>query len=111
MAVTRDAVLVLRVPQGETSHPVTEIGDRSERSIRRAWNAHERYTGYEWTFPLCGNSPLNSGGGEDREENAIAVLQSHILASDSDGHGPRNELPARETLTLSDHVSRVDERH
>jgi hypothetical protein len=65
--------------------------------------------GYEWTCPYCGQSRTNSSNGEDGETNAIKALRTHIVASDGDDHGPRNELPT-DDLTLSDHVERVDER-
>lgn len=64
--------------------------------------------GYEWTCPYCGQSRLNSSVGEGGETQATAALRSHILASDGAGHCARNELPADESLMLSEHVVSVD---
>lgn len=63
--------------------------------------------GYEWTCPYCGKSQLNKSVGQSGKQNAIAALRTHVVASDGDEHGPRNELPPDESLRLSDHVRRV----
>lgn len=66
--------------------------------------------GYEWTCPFCGKSRISTAGGEAGEQNAIAALRSHILASVGADHGPRNELPPTGSLTLSDHVVWIEDR-
>lgn len=66
--------------------------------------------GFRWTCPYYGASRLNKSG-ESEEENAIAALRAHILATDGSEHGPTNEYPDEcGFLTLSDHVVRVAER-
>lgn len=63
--------------------------------------------GFEWDCPHCGKSRINQSGEEGGEESAIAALRAHIMASDGEGHGPRNELPADGSVNLSDHVERI----
>lgn len=66
--------------------------------------------GFRWTCPYCGASRLNKSR-ESKEENAIAALRTHILASDGSEHGPTNEYPDEYgSLTFSDHVVRVARR-
>lgn len=65
---------------------------------------------YRWTCPFCGPARINRPGGERGKENAIVALRTHIIASDGDSHGPRNEFPSNATVTLSDHVSAVADR-
>lgn len=70
------------------------------------------HTEFEWICPYCGKSRINRYTGEDEEEgeaNAVAALRSHIVVSDGDGHGPRNEVPADRERTLFEYVYRVDE--
>lgn len=66
-------------------------------------------TKFKWTCPYCRKSRIIRYTGEEgREENAVVALRSHIAASDGDGHGPRNELPADLERTLFEYVYRVD---
>lgn len=65
--------------------------------------------GYRWTCPICGKSRLNRSNGDEGEENAIAALRTHVMASDGAGHGPLNEYPAEfEREKLTNHVLRVE---
>lgn len=68
-------------------------------------------TEFKWTCPYCRKSRIIRYTEEEerKEENTVAALRSHITASDGDGHGPRNELPADLERTLFEYVSRVDE--
>ena len=63
--------------------------------------------GFRWTCPYCGASRLNKSG-ESEEENAVAALRAHILATDGSEHGPKNEYPdGYGSFTPSDYVRRV----
>lgn len=67
--------------------------------------------GYRWECPYCGASRLNTSEEESGEENAIAALRTHIVASDGADHGPENEYPADyDAVDLAEHVVRVDGR-
>lgn len=65
--------------------------------------------GFRWKCPLCGKSRLNATEDESGEENAIAAIRTHIVASDGADHGPRGEYPAGfDPRGLAEHVVRVD---
>lgn len=110
VAGTRDVPWVSRVPQRVTDRNMTKPDrDSSESTVRPTGDVPDG--GYEWTCPFCGKSRLNSSAGGSGRQNAIAALRTHVLASDGDGHGPRNEPPGElDSLTLSEHVVRVEGR-
>lgn len=67
--------------------------------------------GFRWECPRCGMSRLNASEDASGEENALAAVRTHIVASDGTEHGPKNEYPADfEPGTLVEHVVRVDRR-
>lgn len=67
--------------------------------------------GFRWECPFCGTSRLNTSEDRSGEENALAALRTHILASDGIEHGPKNEYPADfDPGALAEHVVRVDRR-
>ncbi len=68
-------------------------------------------TEFKWICPYCGNSRINwYAKGERGEEKTVAALRSHIVGSNGDGHGPRNEAPAGRERTLFEYVCRVERR-
>ena len=86
----------------------TNPGENQTGSRDRVTNGWVEIAGYEWTCPICGQSRMNNQSGPDGEENAIAALRTHIVASDGSEHGPRNESPpALDTLSLEEYVVEV----
>lgn len=65
--------------------------------------------GYRWNCPYCGVSRNKTIGGADGEAYAIAALRAHILASDGEARGPRNEYPLNWAPALSEYVTEGDE--
>lgn len=67
--------------------------------------------GFRWTCPFCGTSRLNTSGADSGEQNGVAALRSHVLASEGADHGPVDAYPAGfDPDTLSDHVVQLDRR-
>ncbi len=61
-----------------------------------------------WICPYCKRSGIEQhSDDEDPERNAVAALRSHIRDADSDGHGPRNAVPADRERTLFEYVRLV----
>jgi hypothetical protein len=67
-------------------------------------------TEFKRTCPYCGKSRIDRYAEEEGEEKAVAALRLHVLGSDGDGHGPRNEFPVDRERTLFEYVCRVDGR-
>lgn len=67
--------------------------------------------GFRWECPFCGQTRLNRSEDGAGEENAITALRTHIISSDGDEHGPRNEYPPGfDPRVLPEHVIEVDGR-
>lgn len=65
--------------------------------------------GFRWECPFCGTSRLNASDDESGQDNALAALRTHIVASDGIEHGPKNEYPVDfDPGTLAEHMERVD---
>jgi hypothetical protein len=65
---------------------------------------------FRWECPYCGNSRITRWESGTGMEHAKAALLLHVLLSEGDGHGPRNEYPEgfdREGLV--DYVTRPRE--
>ena len=70
-----------------------------------------RRGGYRWTCPVCGATKLNQTVDGSGRTNAINALRAHLVATDGDEHGARNQYPdGFDPDALVDHVSRVDRR-
>lgn len=66
--------------------------------------------GFRWTCPVCGETQLNTSSvdGEGRV-NATNALRAHLIATEGDGHGPRNEYPSDfDPESIPKHITRED---
>ncbi|MDL5362131.1 hypothetical protein [Halalkalicoccus sp. NIPERK01] len=83
----------MMTPQGRASGP--ESGPALE-------------TEFKWICPYCRKSRIERyAQGRRGEKEAIAALRSHIVDSEGDGHGPRNEAPVDTERTVFEYVCQV----
>lgn len=90
---------------------MTSTGDDGSYPTDRQRSETPPAGGFRWTCPLCGKSNVNRVNDGSGKQNATAALRTHILATDGNGHGSRNEFPAEpglDGLVLAEHVVRVN---